>query len=281
MSATVRVIEPRHPGLPHRFRELWTYRRLIPFFSKQYIRKRYINTYLGWWWLPLRPVLEVGARVLLFGALLRVPSEGVPYLIFLLVGMSCWQLFQGGLYWATRSTELNKRFLGKIYLPRLLLLVSSISVELLELFMYAVIIALVVGFYAILDGVVYVQLGPELLVALAGYLMAIGLVWALGLFTSVYGAQSRDMRFALTRILAFWFFITPVLYPISIVPEQFRTLMALNPMTGPVELVKWGLLGVGEVQPLAVIASLATIATIGIAGLFFFASSEAAAVDNL
>lgn len=280
-AATVRIIEPRPPGIGHRFRELWTYRRLIPFFGKSYIRKRYVNTYLGWWWLPLRPLLEVGARVLLFGALLAVPSDGVPYLIFLLVGMSAWQLFARGLYWATRSTELNRKFLGKIYLPRLLLLASSIAPELLELFMYAVIITVVVAVYGVIDGTIYIQFGPELLIALAGYLMSIGLVWAIGLFTSVYGAQSRDTRFALVQVIGFWFFVTPVLYPVSIVPEGFRTLIALNPMTGPVEMVKWGLLGVGEIQPLAVVSCLATIAVIGTAGLFFFASSEAAAVDNL
>lgn len=280
-ATPIRIIEPRHPGLRYRLREVWTYRRLIPFFAKQYIRKRYVNTYLGWWWLPLRPVLEVGSRVILFGALLQVPSEGVPYLLFLLVGQATWQLFAGGLYWATRSTELNKKFLSRIYVPRLILLLPSIAVELLELGIYLVIIALVFAYYGVADGELYLRLEPELLLALAGLAMVAALALAFGLFTSVYGAQSRDMRFTLARTIGFWMFVTPVLYPVSIVPEQYQTLIALNPVTAPVEIVKWAVLGVGEVQPLAVAVSLATIAIVSVAGMRFFFSSEAAAVDNL
>lgn len=275
------MIRPRHGGVGQRVREFWEYRRLIPFFGMRFLHKTYARTWLGWFWVPLRPILTVGSQVLIFGALLGVPSNGIPYLLFFLVGMSAWQLFATCAYWATRCVELSKRFLKQLYLPRLILLLAASTPALVDFGLYVVIIAVAVVGYGIADGTIYLNLDPGLLVAVGGLVLAVALALSIGLWTCVYGAQARDVRFGLRYVLSFWFILTPVIYPFSVVPDQYRDLMAMNPMTAPVEMVKSGLLDAGDVTLLAVLASLGWITLISATGLRFFLRSEAAAVDHL
>src|SRR5213592_4435398 len=98
----VRVLEPRQPGVLERAREAWRYRALVPFFARTFIQKTYRRTRLGWLWVPLRPSMSVGSRVLICGGVLGAPSSGKPYLLFCLVGTSTWQLFSGATLWTTR-----------------------------------------------------------------------------------------------------------------------------------------------------------------------------------
>lgn len=279
--ARPRVIEPRQPGPLERVREFWRYRRLIPYFGKRFIEKLYLRTWLGWLWIPLRPILDVGARVLIFGALLGVPSDGVPYLLFFLIGMSAWQFFATTTYWATRCVELNRRVLKRMYLPRLTVLVASVAPSALFYIMYMIIAAIVVAYYQIADGVFYLVLGPELLIAVAGLVLSTLLALSIGLFTSIWGAQARDVRFTLAYVLNFWFFLTPVIYPLSTIPEGFQTVASLNPMTAPIEMVRYGFLGSGEVPLTALAVSVGTIVVIALGGLAYFSRSEALALDGL
>lgn len=241
----------------------------------------YVRTWLGKLWIPLRPVLDVGTRVLIFGGLLGVPSEGVPYAVFFVVGMTVWVLFASSLYWMTRSVELNRRFLKRMYVPRLTLLAAAIFPSGLWFVLYAAIAVIVLGYFAIVDGTLYLVASPALLLPVAGLCLIVALALAIGLWTSVYGAQARDVRFGLSYVLNVWIFLTPVLYPLSIVPDKYRTLAELNPMTAPVEMVRFGLFGTGGVPLLGLGATVATIAILGGFGLWFFIRSEAAALDNL
>lgn len=277
----VTVIHPRHVGVVERFREFWDYRRLIPFFGMRFLQKTYARTWLGWFWIPLRPILSVGSQVLIFGAVLGVPSNGVPYLLFFLVGMGVWQLFAICAYWATRCVELSKRFLKQLYLPRLILLLAAATPAVVDFGLYAILIAIAIGWYGISDGTMYLAVWPGLFVALAGLFLAVGLALAIGLWTSVYGAQARDVRFGLRYVLSFWFVLTPVIYPLSTVPDKYRGWMEMNPMTAPLEMVKSGLLNAGDVTLPAVLASVGWITLISATGLRFFLKSEAAAVDHL
>jgi lipopolysaccharide transport system permease protein len=264
-----------------RAREFWEYRGLVAFFARRFTEKMYIRTWLGRLWIPLRPVLSVGARVLIFGGLLGVPSEGKPYLIFFLVGVASWELFAQTAYWATRSIELSRAVLKRIYVPRLTALVAAVAPSAINFLVYVAITVVAVVGYWVVDGVLYFELEPATLLAVAGLVLMVLLALGIGLWTSIYGAQARDIRFSLSYLLQFWFFLTPVIYPLSAVPERYRTLVALNPMTAPVEMVKEGVLGAGTVTPLAVAIAASTMVLLVVSGLWFFTRSEALAVDGL
>jgi lipopolysaccharide transport system permease protein len=275
------VIEPRHTGPLAQLREFWRYRGLVPFFGRRYIQKRYVRTWLGRFWLPLRPAMAVSSSVLVFGGLLSVPSGGVPYLIFFLVGSSAWHLFAETAYWATRSVELNRGALGRMYIPRLTVLVAAVAPSILDYLIYSAITALAVLAYLLADGTLYLELGPENLVALAGLGLIMLLALGIGLWTSVYAVQARDVRFGLSYLLSFWFFLTPVIYPLEAVPERYQDALAANPMTAPIEMVKDGFLGAGDVTPAALSVTIVTVLVVCGRGLFFFGRSEARALDSL
>lgn len=275
------ILEPRHTGVGEQLRELWRSRRLIAFFGRRYIEKRYVRTWLGWLWLPLRPTLAVASRVLIFGGLLGIPSDGVPYLLFFLVGLAAWHLFAECAYWATRSIELNRGPLGRMYIPRLTTLVAAVAPGLLDYVIYGGLTLAALLYYAASDGVLYLELGLGLLAAGAGLVLIVLLGLSVGLWTSVYAVQARDVRFGLSYFLSFWFFLTPVIYPLSTVPEGYRSALAFNPMTAPIELVKGGVLGQGEASALALAVTLGTILVVGGLGLVFFGRSEARALDSL
>jgi lipopolysaccharide transport system permease protein len=279
---TVRlVIEPRQPGLRHRLRELWRYRRLIRFFGKQFLERRYRRTILGWIWIPLRPLLTVFSRVLVFGALLAVPSNDVPYFLFFLVGYGTWQLFALYLMWATRSLEMTRKLLKRLYFPRLVLPIAAAVPAAIEFAVYVALGGLTVAYFGLFDGDTYLSLDFGLLLVPAGLGMCVALAFGIGLWTCVFGAHARDVRFTLNFILGFWMYLTPIIYPLSAIPERFQPIAALNPLTAPVEMVKKGLLDAGDVQNSALAVSFGVIVVAILSGMTFFARAEAAAVDRL
>lgn len=276
-----RVIEPRQPGVLQRAREAWGFRGLVPFFGRRFVEKLYMRTWLGWLWVPLRPTLDFGTRVFIFGGLFGVTTTGVPYLLFVLVGMSAWELFDRTAYWSTRSLELNRKFLRRLYLPRLTIIAGATFPAVVIYLVYIVLIAIALGYYLLVDGRLYLQLGPESVLALAGLGLFVALALSVGLWLSVYAAQARDVRFFLSYVLGFWFFLTPIVLPLQQVPAGFRTIMELNPATAPVELVRQGLLGTEPVLASSLISTFVVLAVVGGSGLWFFTRSEAAALDSL
>lgn len=275
------VIEPRRPGAAHAAAELWRSRRLIGWFGKRLLEKRYQRTWLGWAWLPLRPVLDVVARAFVFGSILSVPSDGVPYLLFFLIGMSAWNLFDESVFWSARALELNRRVLRRLYVPRLTMLVGSLAIGAIDYLIYIIMAALAVTYYLLADGTTYLDLGTNTVATFAGLALIVLLAQSFGLWLSVLGAQARDVRFVLRYILGFWFFLTPVIYPLAAVPENLRWLAAVNPVTAPVEMVKYGVLGTGGIPMEALAVTLGFIVVVATAGLVFFRHSEAAAVDAM
>jgi lipopolysaccharide transport system permease protein len=277
-----RVIQPRTASIRQQLAAVWTTRHFAPYFADRLLQKFYTRTWLGWLWVPLRPLADVGARVLLFGAFLGVPSGDRPYLIFFLVGMTAWQLFERMFYWGTRSLELTRDVFRKMYLPRLTAVLASALPPFLESGLYALMLIMAGAFYALTDGTSYLTVTPESL-GLAALGLALLLLLGLGitLWTSVFGARARDLRFSFAYFMALWFFLTPVIYPVSAIPKQFHTLVELNPATGPVTLVKQGLLEGAAATSLSLTVTVATILVLVPSGLWFFLRWEQLAADSL
>jgi lipopolysaccharide transport system permease protein len=277
----VLVIRPRRAGMIARLREFFAYRRLLPYFARRNVQQRYARTYLGWLWLPLRPSIDVVTSSLIFGGVLGVGTGNTPYLIFFLVASGAWQFFSQTAYFATRSIQMNRSLSRRVYIPRLVPLVSSLAFPLAEFIIYLAIAGVALGFYVLRDGVFYLQVGPATLIALAGLalLSLQGLV--IGLWLSPFAALFRDVRFGLGYVLGFSKFLTPVIYPLSSVPSSYRTLASLNPITAPIEMTKYGFFHGGEIGLASVASSLSLTFAFLIRGLWFFSRKVAVAVDYL
>src|SRR5436309_3037031 len=204
----LRVIGPRPLGIPRRLAEFWQYRGLLRFFAHQNIRKFYGNTWLGWVWIPLRPALSVAVRGFVFGSILSTPSAGVPYLVFFALGLAAWELFANSWYFGTRSLELNRRYLKRIYVPRLVVLLASTSAGLLWCGLYFAIALIVLAYYLVAQGTLYLHVTPDTLLVIPAVLMLIAMAMALGLWTSVFGGQGkRDPRFIVKQVQHVWFYL--------------------------------------------------------------------------
>ena len=280
-TADMWVIEPQQYGVLGRARELWAYRYLLWYFAANTIREMYSKTVLGWLWLLLRVAGPVGLTAFVFGGILNVPSQGIPYFMFFLCGTTTWIVFERSLLAITRSIERNRQLVTKVYFPRLILPISSLALALLFLSILLVVTIVSVFVYHHRDGVWYVQLSPRLFAAVAAVLLSLTFALAVGLWTSVLQARYRDIRYGLRHLMPFWFYLTPVLYPLEHIPANWRWLVALNPMAPVVELYKWGTLGQGSVTPGGLGSSLALTALTLVLGMWFFNREESASVDKL
>lgn len=273
------VIEPRRDGLAARGRDVWRYRRLLRFFAAKAIQKLYAKTILGWAWIFIRPLFPLLVNTLIFGGVLSVGSHGVPYFLFLVVGTSIWDLFANATIWGTRSLELNRGFLTKIYIPRLILPVAMMTPAYLTFAIHLAVVAVAIVYYRVTTGVLHLtpwNLGWAVLATGIAWLLALGI----SLWTSVPALIARDVRFTLTYVLGFWVFLTPVLYPLT-PPDKYAWLMSANPMAAVVNAFKYGVLGIDVLNPRDLgVAALIALAVFG-SGLMFFSRAEADAGDKV
>jgi lipopolysaccharide transport system permease protein len=272
------VIEPRREGLKARARDIWRYRRLLLFFVTKSFQKLYAKTQLGWSWVLIRPLFPLIVSTLVFGGVLGVGSQGVPYFLFVAVGNSVWDLFAQAATWDTRSLDMNRQFLSRIYIPRLILPIANMAPALLNFAIHLGIILVAVGYYRFTTGVFY--LAPwNLPWALVGVALAMLLALGISLWTSVPALVARDVRFTLNYVLGFWVLATPVLYPMP--PEsKYAWVASVNPMTAAVNTFKYGMLGLDVLSMRELATSLAFTVFLLASGLWFFTRHEASAADN-
>jgi len=277
-----RVITARQAGVRSRVLENWRSRRLVPLFGRQYNEKRFTETWLGPLWLFLRPAFVIGSQLILFDAILNVSSGPFPYLVVFIVSFAGWVIFSETAYWSTRSLDLNRAILRRLYIPRGTLLLAGVGPALVDLAIILGFLAITLGGYALTTGELELGLSlvtPLYLAAGIALLLAWGL--ALGMLLAVPGAQARDVRFGLRYGLSFWYFLTPVAYPATSATDTVQTIVDLNPLTGPISLVKYGTLGLDAPSSLALTSSVGLLIPLLLIGGYIFFRAEAAALDHL
>ena len=275
------VIEPRQHGVLDRVRELWRYRYLWWYFAADTMTSMFRRSKLGWIWLLLRVAGPVGLNAVIFGGVIGVDSGGPPYFLFFLCGTTTWVLFERSLLFVTRSLEQNRKLITKVYFPRLILPMSAVAPGLLYLLILLLVTVGTVIYYHNQEGVWYITLRPELLASVAAILLSLAFTVAVGLWTSVLQARYRDIRYGLRYVMPFWMYFTPIIYTVNTIPEQWRWLVAINPMAPVVELYKWGTLGQGHVTTAGILSSLSLTVVTMISGIWFFNREEAASIDTL
>ena len=241
---------------PCRFRfglaDFWKHRHLVYVFLWRDLSARYKQTVLGALWAVLQPLLTVVVFTFVFQRLAKIPSEGVSYPVFLLCGLLPWQFFAQAVARSGNSLVSERYLLSRVFVPRVIVPVSAVLQGLVD-FGVALGASLAI---MLLDGVV-----PSLamLMALPFLLLAVGAALATGLFLSPLNARFRDVSYLIPFFIQLWFFVTPVAYPSSLVPEKWRSFYFLNPISGIVEGFRWALTGRTPIHPSLILASVTTV----------------------
>jgi len=275
------TIEPRVQALTARVGEVWQYRRLLRFFAAKSLEKLYRRTVLGGAWLFIRPLFPLVVKTLIFGGVLNVSSDGLPYFLFLVIGQSIWELFAGCTLWGTRSLELNRSLITRIYVPRLILPLAMMSPAYLTFGIHLLVLASALGYYRVTQGVFFVGYWSGLAAALLAVALTTLLALGLSLWLSVPALQARDVRFTLNYVLSFWIFLTPVMFPLSAAPTGWHRWLALNPMTAYTLMFKSAFIP-GVFPSTTVIATAVSItAVVLLSGLWYFNRAESDAADKV
>jgi lipopolysaccharide transport system permease protein len=202
-----------------------------------------------------------------FGKLAKIPSEGIPYPIFAYAALLPWSYFAQSLNMCSESLVGNSHLITKVYFPRLIIPISSVLSGLVNLAISFSILLAMMFYYHIIP-TVSVLLLPLLIVTTMATALGTGL-WLLAL-----NVQYRDVRYAITFLVQFWFFATPVVYPSSLVPEKWRLFYGLNPMVGVIEGFRGTLLRKGQIIDAIFVVSIIVTALLLISGAFYFGRME-------
>ena len=264
-------IEPSTGLRPINVRELWAYRELLYFLVWRDIKVRYKQTALGAVWAILQPVMTMAVFAVFLGRLAHVPSDGLPYPLFSFAGLVPWTYFATAVSTGALSIVGSQNLISKVYFPRLLIPLSSAVTPLVDFGITMVTLAAMLMWYRVVPGAAIVWLPLFVLLAFAT-------AFATGLWLSTLTVLYRDVRHLVGFLMQFWMFATPVAYPASLVPEKWRVIYGLNPMTGVVEGFRWALVGGPAPGPI-VAASAAVVIVMLVTGVMFFRRSEGTFAD--
>lgn len=252
--------------------ELWKYRELTYFLTWRDLKVRYKQTVLGASWAILQPFLSMVVFSVFFGSLLNVPSEGVPYPVFSYTALLPWGVFAKALNDAGRSLVTNRSMITKIYFPRMVIPVASVISGLVDF---------AIAFVVLLGMMWYFHIPPTVNIWTLPLFLLLALLTALGigLWLSALNVLYRDIGYIIPFLTQLWFYLTPIVYPASQVPEHWRNIYALNPMVGVVEGFRWALLDTATAPgPMVVVSSIVALLML-LSGMFYFRRMERTFAD--
>ena len=269
------VIRPSTGLSALNLRDLWIYRELVVFMIWRDIKVRYKQTALGALWAIIQPVMTMLVFTFLFNTVAKLPTDDIPAPIFSFSALLPWGLFTTALNAASRSLTSNTNMITKTYFPRLILPMASVLGGLVD---FAIAFVILIGMMVYF----HVYPGWNALWAVPVFL-ALLLVTALGvaLWLSAINVKYRDVGYALPFLTQFWMFVTPVVYSSTVIPEKWRLLFALNPMTGVINGFRWALLGAGNPPDLLVAISAVIAILVLVSGLFYFRNMERTFADMI
>ncbi len=272
------VIQPTRGLAALQLRALWEYRELLYFLVWRDVKVRYKQTALGVAWIILQPVVSTVIFTFIFGGLLNVPSNGLPYAVFAYAGLLPWQYFAGSLTRTSTNLVDNANLVSKVYFPRLVIPLSGVVSGLVD---FAV--GLVILFVLML--IFRLPLSPAVLLLPVFLLLALITALGFGLWLSALNVRFRDIKQLIPFIVQIWMYLTPVIYPVDLLPAPLRPLLALNPMTGVVSGFRWAVLGDAatatglEAPGLLFALSVVMAVVVLVGGLFYFRSTERTFAD--
>lgn len=266
------IIEPKKGWVPIDLKEIWNYRELLYFLTKRDIKVRYKQTVLGGLWAIIQPFFTMVVFTLFFGRLAKVPSDGMPYPIFVYAGLLPWTYFANAVAASGNSLVGSANLITKVYFPRLIVPASAALAGLLDLFIAMSILSVLMIYYQFMPGLSFFLF--PFLVGLT-FLCAVGV----GLWLSALNVQYRDIRYVIPFIIQLWLFASPVIYPVSMAKGKYYLLLVFNPMSGIIKAYRACIMGHQPIDwPLLILSATITIA-IFISGLFYFRRMERVFAD--
>lgn len=275
VNKDVVVIQPVKGLVALNLKDIWKYRELVYFLTWRDLKVRYKQSVLGVLWAILQPFLNMVILTIFFGNLAKIPSDGLPYPIFSYTATVPWAFFAAALGVSARSMLTSGHMVSKIYFPRMIVPLSSVLANVVDF---------LIAFLILIAMLFYYQVTPTLNMLWLPLFLLLAMITALGvgLWLSALVVMYRDFNYILGILPTFLMYLSPVVYSSSLIPEKWRLIYSLNPMTGVIEGFRWALLGTqGVVTPLMLTLSAIISVVIFITGMFYFRRMERVFADMI
>jgi len=253
-------------------RELWEYRELLYFLAKRELQVRYNQSLFGIGWAIAQPLALAAIFALVFGRFFNVPSQGVPYALFVLVGFTAWLFVAQTVTNGAGSLVADANLLGKVYFPRAILPLAKVISMLVDFAIALVVVVVVATAFGHPPGLEILTLpGWVLLLALPATGIAMG--------AGALNVRYRDVSAVMPLLVQLWLFLTPVTYPETVVSEDWRYVFVMNPVADATTGLRWALIGTPPPDPLRLVLSIALAMAITAAAVIYFRRSEQTFAD--
>ncbi len=258
--------------------ELWNYRELMWILAVRDVKVRYKQSVLGILWAIIPPIFTMVIFTFIFTVLVPTKpqniSNGVPYQLFIFIGLVPWQLFANALSSMGNSMVGSQQLITKVYFPRLVIPLSSILSSVLD---FCIAMVIVLGMMVYYHRSIHI--GWPILMLPFFTLLALMSATSVGIWLSALNVEYRDIRFVIPVMIQLWMYASPVIYSAQNVPDKFKILYALNPMVGVLDGFRWSLTSSGDPPGTMLIASVITVVALAVGGLFYFRRMERTFAD--
>ena len=273
MDRNLTIIRPRRKGLGiDDLKELWKYKELVYFFVWRDLKVRYKQTVVGVAWAVFQPVMTMIVFSVFFGTLAKMPSEGVPYPIFVYSGLLFWNFFVASLTDVSNCLISNQSIVTKVYFPRLILPISNVFTNFVDFLIASGVLVILMIYYGFVPHLSGLFMMPLLL------LITFASSTGLGLFLASINVKYRDIRYILPFFIQLLIFVSPVIYPAGILGE-YTILFGINPIAGVISTARTVLFGITQVSWLSLGFSISVSTILLLIGLYSFRKSEAYFAD--
>lgn len=261
------IIKPQKRFSLQDLKEIWMYKELLYFFTWRDLKVRYKQTAIGILWAIFRPFITMVVFSIFFGGLIKVPSDNIPYPIFVYVGLLFWQLFSASLSESSNSLVSSRAIFTKIYFPRLILPISSIMPHLVDFLIACLILIGLMFYYHFIPSLISLLIMPILI------LITLALSCGLGIFLSAVNVKYRDVPHVLPFLIQIMMYVTPVIYSTSLL-QKYSWIMAINPMTGVIQTARAAILETASINWLLLLSSGLICIVLLIFGVIYFKKME-------
>lgn len=273
------VLKPKISPLALNLREAWRYRDLLMMFVRRDVVTVYKQTILGPVWFVIQPVLTTAIYMLVFGNIAKISTDGIPQVLFYLSGIVIWNYFSEAFNTTSKTFKENEDIFGKVYFPRIIMPLSKVVSGLIKFGIQFAFFLAVYSYYAV-QGFgfalsYHLLLLPFLIMLMAGLGLAAGII-----FTSLT-TKYRDLTFLIQFGIQLLMYATPVIYPVSTIPEKYKSLIMANPMTPIVEGFRYILLGAGSIDTSHLLYSTGFTIVLLIIGIVIFNRTEKTFMDTV
>jgi len=266
------LIQPSKGLFNFDLRELWQYNELLYFLVWKEVKVRYKQTIIGGAWAIIQPLLTMVIFTIIFGRLAKIPSDGMPYPVFTYTALLPWMLFAQALTRSGGSLVSNANLITKVYFPRLLVPLSAAL---------APIVDFIVSFLILLGMLAWYGIPPTLGILALPFFLALTLVTAISvnLWLAPINVKYRDVAHTLPFLSQIWMYVSPVVYPLNMIPEKWQFLYSINPMVGVIEGFRWALLGKQSPNFMAMAISVIVVMALFLGGILYFKKMEQTFAD--